>query len=45
VDDEVVRWNPFLVSFVNLAEELEKLGLIYYNCGVSYVEPEGVSRV
>jgi hypothetical protein len=34
------RWNPLLTSLITLAEDLEKLGLIYYGGGASYVEPK-----
>ena len=37
VGDGAVGWNPFLVSLVSLAQELEKLELVYYDGSISYV--------
>ena len=45
VGDEVVGWNPFLASLISLAQELESLGLVYYNSSVSYIELGEVSHV
>lgn len=36
VGDEVVGWNPLLANLIALTEELEKLGLTYYDGKVSY---------
>jgi hypothetical protein len=40
VGDEVSGWNPFLNSLISLAEKLGKLGIIYCEDGVTYVELE-----
>jgi hypothetical protein len=31
-------WNPLILSLISLAEGLEKLGLVYHNSTVSYIE-------
>jgi len=40
VGSEVVGWNRLLPSLTTLAEQLEELGLVYYNGSASYVESE-----
>ncbi|HVC36452.1 MAG TPA: hypothetical protein VNE40_03365 [Candidatus Dormibacteraeota bacterium] len=31
VGSQTVRWNPLLTCLIDLAEELEQLGLVYYD--------------
>ena len=45
VGDEVSGWNPFLTSLLHLAEQLEKLGIVYAGGEAVYVETVEVSHV
>jgi hypothetical protein len=45
VGDEVVGWNPFISSLIELADELEILGIVCRNSTASYVETAGVGHV
>jgi len=44
VDDKVVGWNLLLTSLIDLAEELEKLGLVYHDCATCYIETKENNR-
>jgi hypothetical protein len=45
VGDEVVGWNPFLISLLLLAEQLEELGLTYSFGQAIFVEEQEVCNV
>jgi hypothetical protein len=38
VGDEVIGWNSFLKSLIDLGEKLEEVGLVYVDSQVIYIE-------
>jgi hypothetical protein len=38
VGDETPGWNPFLISLLHLAEELEELDIVYADGQATYIE-------
>jgi len=38
VGDEVSSWNPFFNSLLHLAEQLEELGIMYFDEQTIYLE-------
>jgi len=45
VGDEAFGWNPFLISLLHLAEQLEELGIVYAEGEAMYVEQAEVRNV
>jgi len=42
VGDEVSGWNPFLISLLHIAEQLEELGIVYAEGEAVYVEADSI---